>query len=282
MYVWCDALTNYLSGIGYTSDEKKFKRYWPADIHVIGKDINKFHSLLWPAMLKSAGLETPKMVLIHGFLTIDGKKMSKSLGNVSDPKEIAAKYGIDPFRFALLRYTPTMEDGDFSERLLVEKTNEELANNLGNFVNRTLKFVETNFGKVPKPKKFGTEILEKITVLIESMESELEKGFNLHRALKDAMEISSIGNQYFQEQKPWESIKSDQEKCEETLFVCANIVRTLAIVLEPFLPKTAERIWDFLGLETDIHKENWEKSKKFDLHGNRINNPEPLFKKMEI
>lgn len=283
MYVWCDALTNYLSGIGYMENKEKFNRYWPADIHLIGKDIHKFHALIWPAMLLSAGIKLPKMILIHGFFTVNGKKMSKSLGNVIYPNEEAEKFGIDPFRYALLTAIPTLEDGDFSEEVLIKKLNSELADNLGNFVNRALKFIDSNFDRIPNPKLTEKEkkTLEDMNKNIEEVETELEEEFHLHRALGKIMKISSIGNQHFQENEPWETIKSDEEKCERTLYVCANIIKSLGIILEPFLPQTAERIWNFLGMESDIHKEDWDRAKKLELGGKKINEPELLFEKID-
>ncbi len=284
MYVWCDALTNYLSGIGYSTDKEKFNRYWPADIHLIGKDIHKFHALIWPSILLSAGIETPEMILIHGFFTVGGRKMSKSLGNVIRPDKEVEKFGVDPTRYALLTSIPTLEDGDFSESIVVEKLNSELADNLGNFVNRTLKFTEKNFGEIPDVSELGSEnreIFDRVAGKIEEIEMEMEETFNLHRALKKVMEISSIGNRYFQDRKPWESAKDDKEDCERTLYLCANIVKSLAIVSEPFMPETAERIWNYLGQDTDIHTEDWNRAKKLGLGGQNINDLEPLFKKID-
>ncbi len=284
MYVWCDALTNYLSGIGYTTDKDRFEKYWPADIHLIGKDIHKFHALIWPAILLSAGLETPEMILIHGFFTVGGRKMSKSLGNVIRPDKEVEKFGVDPTRYALLTAIPTLEDGDFSEEILVEKLNSELADNLGNFVNRSLKFTKNSFGNIPHVDDLdeeGKEIFDEVVERIEDIEKEMEEGFHLHRALKKVMEISSIGNRYFQENEPWETVKNDAEDCKQTLYICANIVKSLAIVSEPFMPETAERIWEYIGQKTDIHEESWDKSKELGLGNQKIKDPEPLFEKID-
>lgn len=284
MYVWCDALTNYLSGIGYSTDREKFEKYWPADIHLIGKDIHKFHALIWPAILLSAGIEPPEMILIHGFFTVGGRKMSKSLGNVIRPDEEVEKFGVDPTRYALLTAIPTLEDGDFSEKILVEKLNSELADNLGNFVNRSLKFTENKFAGIPDIDGFDEnerEFFDKVVCKIEEIEREMEDTFNLHRALKKVMEISSLGNRYFQENEPWETADTDPEKCKKTLYICANIVKSLAIVSEPFMPETAEKIWEYLGQDTDIHEEDWDKAKELGLGGQDIKSPEPLFEKID-
>ncbi|MFP4116445.1 MAG: methionine--tRNA ligase [Candidatus Aenigmatarchaeota archaeon] len=284
MYVWCDALTNYLSGIGYSTDRERFERYWPADIHLIGKDIHKFHALIWPAILLSAGIEPPEMILIHGFFTVGGRKMSKSLGNVIRPDEEVKKFGVDPTRYSLLTAIPTLEDGDFSEKILVEKLNSELADNLGNFVNRSLKFTRDNFDGIPNIdglKGNDKELFDEVVSKIDEIEAEMEETFNLHRALKKVMEISSLANGYFQEKKPWESIKDDEQDCKRTVYLCANIVKSLAIVSEPFMPDTAEKIWDYLNQDTDIHQEDWDKAKELGLGGQDIKDPEPLFEKID-
>lgn len=221
IYVWFDALINYLTGSG------KNEEYWPADVHLIGKGINWFHSVIWPAMLLAAGYELPKTVLVHGYLTVNGQKMSKSLGNVVDPLELAEKYQADTIRYFLLREIPLETDGDFSESTLKERHNNELANKLGNLVSRLSALAE-KYGLEKSPTPNSTET-------IKSIEKHVEK-YELDRALHEIFGSVDKINEYLQQHKPWET------KDARILYVAANSLKNATILLSPFLPETCEKI----------------------------------------
>jgi len=225
-YVWCDALSNYLTGIGYP--DKKYKKYWPADIHVVGKDMLRFHAGIWPGMLLSAGLELPREIIVHGFLTVDGQKMSKSLGNVVNPLELRKKYDADSIRYYLCRAFPFGQDGDFSEKVLAERHNNELANKLGNLVSRVSALAE----------KYGLEKCENklIKKLREKEIEEKMENYELDKALNLIFEFIDNCNQYVQENKLWES------KDKKKLYELVESIKEIALLLSPFMPETAEKI----------------------------------------
>ena len=297
MYVWFDALSCYLTGVGWGTDSRsdgtkpkdtQFKRWWPADIHVIGKGITRFHAIYWPAMLMAAGLPTPRTVFVHGYVTVEGQKMSKSLGNVVDPLHLIERYGADPLRYYLINEIPTFDDGDFSEARLVEKTNNELIGNFGNFVFRVLSFLKANFNStVPEPDTLGAkdkDILTKLSKYKESIRSDMEK-LNLIEALHKAFELSRAGNRYFQEKKPWEALKKDHEDAANTMYIAANLVRSLAVAFSPFVPFACEELWKQLKLDSasgGVHDQLFEDIDKLLLKpGHRIGDIRPLFKKIE-
>ena len=226
MYVWCDALTNYLTGIGYP--DKKFKDFWPADVHVVGKDMLRFHTGIWPGMLLSAGLDLPKEVIVHGFLTVDGKKMSKSVGNVVSPLELRKKYEADSIRYALMRATPFGDDGDFSEDALVARHNDELANKLGNLVARVAGLIAQNGVNQTSNKLIKKLKVKEIGKFIENYE--FDKALNLIFAFIDNC------NEYVQNEKPWES------KDGKVLFELKESILKIAELLWAFIPETSEKI----------------------------------------
>jgi len=295
MYVWFDALTVYLTCIGYgknhvdkstsslksarLQDEKQFKKYWPG-VHVIGKGILRFHAVYWPAILLSAGVKPPTTVLVHGYITVEGQKMSKSLGNIVDPFYLIERYGLDPLRYCLLSEISTFADGDFSQRVLVEKNNNELLANLGNLVNRTLVFLTNNFdGKVPagkpgdKDKAFTESQKKRCKKITESLEK-----FNLKEALDECMNVSHDANRYFQDNKPWELVKKDKKRAAAVLHVLANQVKDLAILIAPFLPDTSKAIFDQLNIEP----KQWKDLGKPLKAGHAIAAPKILFQRMEL
>ncbi|OGZ68567.1 MAG: methionine--tRNA ligase [Candidatus Staskawiczbacteria bacterium RIFCSPHIGHO2_02_FULL_42_22] len=233
-YVWQDALPNYISAIGYGSDDKKFNMYWPADVHCIGKDIVKFHALYWPAMLLSAGLDLPKAIFVHGFINVDGQKMSKSLGNVVDPFELVKKYGVDAVRYFLLREISPTEDGDFSYEKFQARYNADLAGGVGNLLARTVTLAA-------KPNFLEKNPTSKIKKEIDATKKEYEKhldGFKFNEALKSIWELISFCDKYINEQKPWEAKPSDSQVISDILFGLSG----LAKMLEPFLPETVEKM----------------------------------------
>lgn len=257
IYVWADALTNYLSAIGYGRNEN-WGKFWPADVHVIGKDILRFHAIIWPAMLLSAGLELPRSLFVHGFITVEGQKMSKTIGNVVDPVELVKKYGIDPVRYYLLREIPSTEDGDFSYRKLKDRYNGDLANNLGNLVSRVAKLIETKLeGELNFDNKFlDKEVNQKITTTGEAYRKSIEE-FKLHEALTHIWGLFTFANAYIDENKPWADIARHPEHFLQTLTSVIAVIINGAKLLEPFLPETTEKICGTFGFKLfagDINK----------------------------
>jgi len=286
IYVWFDALGTYLTGIGFGKNEKEFDKWWPADVHVIGKGITRFHAVYWPAILLSAGLKLPKTIFIHGYVTVEGEKISKSLGNTIDPKLLAEQYGVDSIRYYLLNEIPPFDDGNFSEKRLIEKNNNELVANFGNFVYRSLHFIRANFNStIPEPdtlKVKDKNVLKKITVAKKKIQKYL-LNFQFKDAIKTALELSSAGNKYFQDKKPWETLKKDPDDCRNTLYVAANLVRSLTVCFSPFVPFACERLWQQLQLEGSASSQSWDDIDKIKLQpGHRIGKIEPLFKKFEV
>lgn len=231
LYVWADALPNYISAIGFADEEKKFKRYWPADVHCIGKDIMRFHTLFWPAMLLSAGLESPKEIFIHGFITSNGQKMSKSLGNVVSPSELVKKYGTDALRYYLLREIPPTEDGDFTYEKFEQRYNSDLAGGIGNLVARVFGIA----GDLKIKPKALKNTAEKIKKTKTSCKRALE-GFKFHEALSSIWDLIGYCDKYINDEKLWETKKPE---VINDLFFAIN---EISILLEPFLPQTSEKI----------------------------------------
>ncbi len=273
LYVWFDALINYLTGIGYGWDDKKFDHLWPAEVHLVGKDIIKFHCALWPAMLLSAELPLPKSVFAHGFFTIDGEKMSKSLGNVVNPVEVADKYGLEPLRYYLLHEIHFGSDGDFSFAGLEQRYNGELANGIGNLTARVLAMTEKYFdGRVPK--RAARDPLKHWDGYDRAMES-----LRLHEALQIVGEIVKDCDELIDREKPWTLAKTDREKLAEVLYTLLETLRHLALMLHPFMPETALKILTQLGLELPT---DYDRAKQWGAleTGTRIARGEPLFPRL--
>jgi methionyl-tRNA synthetase len=275
IYVWIEALINYISALDFPGE--KFKTFWPADVELIGKEINWFHSVVWPALLFSAGIEPPKKNFVHGWWTVDGKKMSKSIGNVVDPNEMVEKYGADAFRYYLFREVPFGQDGDFSEKALVNRFNSELADSLGNLVNRVLVLVEKNFeGYVPKPvggKNVESFALNVIKAVDESMER-----LQFHSALNDIFFFIGELNKYVNSSKPWEV--KDEEQLGGILYNLLEGLRLVSILVYPFMPETADKIASQLGLEKEFShdKLKWGVLKS----GTKTRRDQILFNKIKI
>ena len=285
IYVWLDALTNYITGAGFPADEKMMARYWPADLHLIGKDITKFHSIYWPAFLMAADVAVPRQVYAHGFITVEGQKLSKSLGNVIDPNALVAEFGADAVRFYLLAGTPFDQDGDFSRQEFIRKVNAELANNLGNLLNRTLKLLETNCqGVVPKaePDNNLREQANEIHGVIAKHMAKLE----FAKTIEAIFALVDQANKYLNDEKPWTLFKENKRsEGEKVLFTALEILRRAAINLSPFTPKLAQAIWYQLGYDDEVGRFGDGKGPDgyFDLieAGRKIRNQGPIFKRIE-
>ena len=250
MYVWADALSNYISAIGYADDNSQalFKKFWPADIHLVGKDILRFHAIVWPAMLLSASLPLPKSIYVHGFITADGEKMSKTIGNVVDPFKMVEKYGSEVVRYYLLREIPSDEDGDFSEEKLKERYNGDLANGLGNLVQRVATLIENNLdGKLIYDEKLiEPGIAQKISDIVVRYKQNIES-FRLHEALANVWELISFANVYIDDKKPWAAIKRDEKEFLMIMTDLMLMLHNIAFLLSPFLPETADKIAKIIG-----------------------------------
>ena len=252
MYVWVDALTNYLTGVGFPDQSsEKFKRYWPADVHIIGKDIIRFHAVYWPAFLMSAGVVLPKQVFGHGFLYNRGEKMSKSVGNVVDPFVLAKDYGVDQIRYFLLREVPFGQDGNYSREGIVQRINADLANDLGNLAQRSLSMIAKNCGaKVPKPGKLTAAdevILAAADSLLPRIEEAIE-AFAIHRALEMIWGLIADANRYFAGEEPWTHKKTDSARMETILYVTAEVTRQIGILVQPAMPESAAKLLDQLDV----------------------------------
>jgi methionyl-tRNA synthetase len=252
MYVWVDALTNYITGVGFPDDQgEMFRRYWPADVHVIGKDIVRFHAVYWPAFLLSAGLALPKRVYAHGFVFNRGEKMSKSVGNVVDPFALIDAYGVDAVRYFFLREVPFGQDGNYSHEAIVQRINADLANDLGNLAQRSLSMVARNCGgRVPKPKSLlidDTDILGQVDVIWPRLRTLVERQA-ISNVLEEIWSIVAKTNNYFARHAPWELRKSNPDRMNDVLYVTAEVIRQVAILLQPVMPESAGKLLDQLAI----------------------------------
>jgi methionyl-tRNA synthetase len=272
-YVWFDALANYITAIGYGRDEKTFKKWWPADIHVIGKGIFRFHAIYWPAMLLAAGLPLPKSIYVHGYVSIGGEKISKSLGNIVSPDEVASKYGIDPVRYYLLREIPSTEDGDFSVEKLEARYNGDLANNLGNLVSRVAKLVETKLGgELVFGGRFMDGEIEKETAKAKDACGKKISEFKLHEALVAIWDLLGRANRYVDDNKPWVDVADHPEHFLKTITSLVYLIMNASKMIQPFLPETAEKIFKIFSYNG-----------KPDLEGFKfaVTKTEPLFPRLK-
>ena len=252
MYVWVDALTNYLTGVGFPDVEsEKFKRYWPAALHVIGKDIVRFHAVYWPAFLMSAGVAVPKRIFSHGFLFNRGEKMSKSVGNVIDPFDLVKAYGVDPLRYFFMREVPFGQDGNYSHEAIVNRINADLANDLGNLAQRSLSMVAKAFGGIlPEPGAFTAEdqvILAAADGMIATAREHM-KTQQLHQVLNAVWAVVADANRYFASEAPWGKAKTDQQRQGTILYVTAEVIRQVAILAQPFMPESAAKLLALLNV----------------------------------
>ncbi len=253
IYVWLDALTNYLTAVGYPqTDSGEYAAYWPADLHMVGKDILRFHAVYWPAFLMAAELPTPKRVFAHGWWTNEGRKISKSLGNVIKPCDLVEKYGVDQVRYFLLREVPFGNDGDFSHQAMVNRVNSELANDFGNLAQRTLSMIHKNCGAaVPDPGDLTEDdqaLLAGVHGLLGALRGKMEvQAFN--EALEAMWEQIRAANGYVDRQAPWKLKNDDPERMKTVLYALAETIRHMAILLQPFMPDSCARMLDQLGVK---------------------------------
>ncbi|WP_336294330.1 methionine--tRNA ligase [Bartonella sp. CB169] len=279
MYVWVDALTNYLSAIGFFDENSKKRDFWPANIHIIGKDIIRFHAIYWPAFLMSAGIELPKHIFAHGFLLNCGAKMSKSIGNVIDPFEMINHYGLDQLRYFFLREVPFGQDGSYNHESFVNRINADLANDLGNLAQRSLSMIAKNCnGKVPIPATFlvqDEQLLEQSLQVLKNVRQSMSS-YGIHVALSTIFSVVADANRYFANEQPWSLRKNNPERFRTVLYITLEILRRVGILLLPFIPQSATKLLDSLAIsENDrllYHISNSKIQEGLDLP-----QPEPIF-----
>ena len=255
MYVWVDALTNYITATGYIEDRNNPRaKYWPADVHIIGKDIIRFHAVYWPAFLMSAKLPLPKRVYAHGFLLNKGEKMSKSLGNVVDPVNLVNHFGLDQVRYFFLREVSFGQDGSYSEEAIGTRINSDLANGIGNLASRSLSMIVKNCdGKIPECGPLTDEdkaLLAQADALLASTRDDMGKQL-IHRALASIISVVSETDRYFASQEPWALKKTDPARMATVLYVTADVVRQIGILLQPFMPESAAKLLDLIAIPAD-------------------------------
>jgi methionyl-tRNA synthetase len=254
MYVWVDALTNYITAAGYPDENNEKWRYWPADLHLIGKDIVRFHAIYWPAFLMSAGVPLPKRVFAHGFLFNRGEKMSKSVGNVVDPFTLVEHYGLDQVRYFFLREVPFGQDGSYSHDAIVNRTNADLANDLGNLAQRSLSMIAKNCeGRVPAkgtPGAEDTAILDQAEAALATARAAIGEQA-IHAALAAIFAVVADANRYFAGQEPWALRKTDPTRMETVLYTTAEVLRRVAILCQPFMPASSAKLLDLLAVPAD-------------------------------
>mgnify|MGYP001287150564 FL=1 len=285
IYVWLDALTNYISALDWCDNNELFKRFWPADVHLIGKDITRFHAVYWPAFLLSAGIKLPKMIFSHGFLLNKGEKISKSKGNTVDPFELIDLYGVDQLRFYLLSTTPFGNDGNYSHELITNHSNALLSNDLGNLSQRCLKMVYSKCnGKIPNKSNLisiDKSLLDNAYKLHDHSLEFMSK-YQIHSYLNSIFDVIAATNKYFSDQKPWELDKENPERMSTVLWVTCEVLRVVSILLQPVLIKGSKKLLDFLNVDLKKRSFNHLTSEFSLTSGVDINEPNVIFPKIDL
>lgn len=288
VYVWFDALTNYITAAGYLHDRDKFSRFWPADIHLVGKEIVRFHSIIWPVILMAMGVELPKMVYGHGWLVVEGDKMSKSKGNVIDPIQLIDEFGADAIRYFLLREITLGMDGNFSREALINRINADLANDLGNLLHRTLNMIgRFNHGVIEPPGE-AAPIDDELIKLAQNTAAEYERlmdAMDINGTIKQLWTLISRTNKYIDETAPWALAKAEDKKARlnTVLYNLAEALRIICILVSPFLPNTAPKICRQLGLGNDLAVASLNDARGWGrlTAGTVVSKPEPIFPRIE-
>ncbi|MCH9754089.1 MAG: methionine--tRNA ligase [Alphaproteobacteria bacterium] len=286
IYVWLDALTNYISALGFPEKTNDMQNFWPADVHMVGKDITKFHAIYWPAFLMAAGIDLPKQVVSHGWWLNEGEKISKSLGNVIDPVSLIGEYGLDQVRYYLMREMSFGNDGSFSKSSFLSRINSDLANKIGNLVQRTLSMSYKNCSEsIPQYSEENIseiyaeyDILKDALSVINKVKEKIDQ-YNFHHALEVIISFVDDLNIFVDHQAPWELKKTDQQKMEKVLYVVLESVRYFSILLIPFIPDSANRILDNLLVPQSERDFNFL-FKEYALKGGAINKPEGIFPRL--
>jgi len=287
IYVWLDALTNYIAALGYPDEQQDFAQFWPASAHVVGKDILRFHAVYWPAFLMAVGLELPKSIVAHGWWTNEGEKISKSVGNVIDPFDLVEEFGLDQVRYFLMREINFGNDGNFSRENLILRNNSELSNKIGNLLQRTSAFVYKHCDRqVPNIEAayidvvYDTPLFQEIATSIENNMLQMQ-AFNINKVIENILHITELANAYIDVEAPWALRKTDPDKMQQVLYLLMETLRYIAIMLQPFTPDAASNMLDQLNIPEN-QRAFINMNKEYALQpGVAIREPKPIFPRLD-